>query len=90
MLNINNRNYDIQVALFTATKQVAIGGKYKDENAVQLVSQKISEFEIHESLLCPYFTGHFTYSDTMFSSNLNVAASDGRTESTPPERPLPK
>lgn len=70
MLNVNNRNYDIQIILYTATKQVAIGGKYKDENAAKLDIQKISEFEIHESLLCPYFTGHFTYSDTMFSSNL--------------------
>ena len=70
MLEASNQHYDIQIGMYTATKNVAIGGKYDRNNAAYLVSDKISEFEIHESLLCPYFTGHFTYNDTMFSSNL--------------------
>lgn len=70
MLQINNKRYDLQISLFTATEKVAVGGDYDKNNAAQLVATKVEEFELHESLLTPFFTGHFTYADTQFSANL--------------------
>lgn len=70
MVQLNGRVYDIQIGLFGASSKTPVLGKYDMDNAVQLVEAKVGEFELHESLLCPYFTGHFVYEDTQFSSNL--------------------